>query len=138
VRPNADSQNLADVEYTFANDNQNINWPHRKGEETVTDTFTFTQCFTPQASQREVYLTCVEEIVDNFIKGYNCSFLAYGQTASGKTYTVLGPSGEGEELNGMVPQAVGDIFSKIKSLKTFDKTKKVDLDLSVFEIHNEK
>ena len=29
-------------------------------------------------------------MVDNAIRGYNCSIFAYGQTGSGKSYSIMG------------------------------------------------
>jgi len=29
-----------------------------------------------------------KNLLDEFLKGYNCSLLAYGMTGSGKTYTL--------------------------------------------------
>lgn len=49
--------------------------------------------------------------------GYNCTFyiisacvLAYGQTASGKTYTMKGTN----ENPGIIPLVFRDIFAKLK------------------------
>lgn len=38
---------------------------------------------------------------------------AYGQTSSGKTHTCLGPNIEDEELKGVIPRLIDDIFQKI-------------------------
>lgn len=39
----------------------------------------------------------------------------YGQTASGKTYTSMGPSLKDEDKKGLIPRIVEKIFSKIDS-----------------------
>ena len=41
--------------------------------------------------------------------------MAYGQTSSGKTHTMLGPSIDDEEHKGIIPRMVGGIFEKIES-----------------------
>lgn len=45
------------------------------------------------------------------------TIFAYGQTASGKTYTVMGSEG----YLGVIPRAIHDIFQKIKKVNTFAK-----------------
>ena len=45
--------------------------------------------------------------------GYNGTVFAYGQTSSGKTHTMLGPSIEDEEQRGMIPRMVSQVFSQI-------------------------
>ena len=39
------------------------------------------------ASQAELYEKCAAGLVEKFLGGANACLLAYGQTASGKTYT---------------------------------------------------
>ena len=40
-----------------------------------------------------VYDELLEKHMKNFMNGYNVNFLAYGQTGTGKTHTLLGPPG---------------------------------------------
>ena len=42
------------------------------------------------ADQQYVFKTLGVEILNNAWEGYNCCLFAYGQTASGKTYSILG------------------------------------------------
>lgn len=37
-----------------------------------------------------MYKTVVEPIIPEVLAGYNCTVLAYGQSGSGKTYTMVG------------------------------------------------
>ena len=53
----------------------------------------FDAVFAPTASQRRVYEEAALPIVDGVLRGYNGTVLAYGQTGTGKTYTMSGPSG---------------------------------------------
>lgn len=46
------------------------------------------------------------------ITGYNVTILAYGQTGSGKTYT-MGTNYSGEEITGVIPRALHDVFTTI-------------------------
>ena len=57
------------------------------------NTFTFDYVYDQTATQRLVYETTARPIVDSSLSGYNATIFAYGQTGTGKTYTM-----EGEEL----------------------------------------
>ncbi|KAG0043772.1 hypothetical protein BGZ83_011056 [Gryganskiella cystojenkinii] len=50
--------------------------------------FTFDHIFGTGSSQEEVYQGSVKRMVDKFLEGYNVTIMAYGQTSSGKTYTM--------------------------------------------------
>ena len=59
--------------------------------------------------------------VDNALSGYNNSIFAYGQTGTGKTYTMLGPNGGHGDLNdtkasqslGLIPRILHYLFESI-------------------------
>ncbi|CAG8464465.1 3839_t:CDS:2 [Racocetra fulgida] len=59
--------------------------------------WTFDKVFGPEASQKDIYDQVVKEMVDKFLEGFNVTILAYGQTSSGKTYT-MGTSNEYSQL----------------------------------------
>jgi kinesin family member 11 len=55
----------------------------------------------------------------NFFQGYNCTVFAYGQTGTGKTYTMEGVVGDGCAENllqsaGVVPRAVSQVFKYLQ------------------------
>lgn len=66
-------------------------------------TYTFDWTFSPTATQveitltglalidvqEEVYTECVVPLLDDFLDGYNATVLAYGQTGTGKTFTMV-------------------------------------------------
>lgn len=51
-------------------------------------TYYFDNVFGPESSQMELYVDTVRPIVEKVLEGYNGTVLAYGQTGTGKTYTV--------------------------------------------------
>ena len=55
-----------------------------------THQFTFDHVYDQNASQREVYEKSAKEAVLSTLLGYNAAMLAYGQTGTGKTYTMEG------------------------------------------------
>ena len=48
------------------------------------------QVFGPNSQQKELYDQAVSPIVYEVLEGYNCTIFAYGQTGTGKTYTMEG------------------------------------------------
>ena len=68
--------------------------------------FRFSRTFHENSTQCEVFETVARKIVDRFVEGYNGTVFAYGQTSTGKTYTVEGSVG-GEGERGLVPRFVG-------------------------------
>lgn len=57
-------------------------------------------------------------IVNSVMKGFNGTVFAYGQTSSGKTYTMTGPDVDDEVLCGMIPRMVRAIFEFIAGCET--------------------
>ena len=51
-------------------------------------TYTFDKSFGPKTEQQQLYLQAISPIVDEVLDGFNCTIFAYGQTGTGKTYTV--------------------------------------------------
>lgn len=43
---------------------------------------------------KDIYHTCIKEMIDEVLTGKNCTIFAYGQTGSGKTHTMLGTLNE--------------------------------------------
>lgn len=50
----------------------------------------FKQVFGPSAQQQDLYDQAVVPIVNEVLEGFNCTIFAYGQTGTGKTYTMEG------------------------------------------------
>ncbi|CAJ0756468.1 17340_t:CDS:10 [Entrophospora sp. SA101] len=50
--------------------------------------FTFDHVFNDNSSQKDVYDHSVRSKVDSFLEGYNVTILTFGQSSSGKTYTM--------------------------------------------------
>jgi kinesin family member 11 len=50
------------------------------------------QVFGPSAKQKDLYDQAVVPIVNEVLEGFNCTIFAYGQTGTGKTYTMEGES----------------------------------------------
>jgi kinesin family protein 11 len=48
------------------------------------------QVFGPKAQQRSIYDQAIAPIVEEVLEGFNCTVFAYGQTGTGKTFTMEG------------------------------------------------
>lgn len=82
--------------------------------------FNYDRTFGEEVQTVEVYNDIAKPIVTSVVNGLNGTIFAYGQTSSGKTYTMQG-SGSIEDGShsdgGIVHMAVRDIFSHIESQK---------------------
>jgi len=77
----------------------------------------------------EVYRLFASRVVWAAMEGYHGTVFAYGQTNSGKTYTMLGD----EVARGIIPRAVDDVFRYIKQASD----REFLLRVSYMEIYNE-
>lgn len=97
--------------------------------------WTYDRTFDPNTSQKDVYDECVLPVIDSVLEGFNGTIMAYGQTSSGKTHTMLGPDIDDEVNKGIIPRMVGGIFNRIETApEEIEFTVKV----SMIEIYNEK
>ncbi|QRW16483.1 kinesin motor domain protein [Rhizoctonia solani] len=84
--------------------------------------FTFDQAHSPGTTQHQLFSTTAAPLVERFVQGFNCTVLAYGQTSSGKTYTMSGIDLDGDPNDpdngmGIIPRAVATIFNRARELK---------------------
>mmetsp|Transcript_987 Transcript_987/g.2351 ORF Transcript_987/g.2351 Transcript_987/m.2351 type:complete len:813 (+) Transcript_987:364-2802(+) len=75
--------------------------------------FTFDHIFNPDSKQADVFKAIGRPLVENVFEGYNGTIFAYGQTSSGKTHTMQGPSITDPEMAGIIPRTVEAIFDTI-------------------------
>ncbi|EGG24817.1 kinesin-1 [Cavenderia fasciculata] len=75
--------------------------------------FTFDRVFPPETTQEDIFQQ-LQSTIDDILNGYNGTILCYGQTSSGKTFTMFGPDDrEDVENQGIVPRASVHIFNRI-------------------------
>ncbi|XP_053517563.1 kinesin-like protein KIF21A isoform X10 [Artibeus jamaicensis] len=81
--------------------------------------FTFDYVFDIDSQQEQIYMQCIEKLIEGCFEGYNATVFAYGQTGAGKTYTM----GTGfdvniiEEEQGIISRAVKHLFKSIEEKK---------------------
>jgi len=77
--------------------------------------YVFDHVYDPMSSQKKVYETTARGVVDSALQGYNATIFAYGQTGTGKTFTMEGFSDQsGVEARGIIPRAIEQIFGHIQ------------------------
>ncbi|KAJ3129246.1 hypothetical protein HK100_008743 [Physocladia obscura] len=62
------------------------------------------------SDNKELYELSAQNVVWAAMEGINGTVFAYGQTASGKTYSMMGI----DDQPGIIPQAIDDVFSYIR------------------------
>ncbi len=81
--------------------------------------FTFDKTFGERSTTEEVYSDVAQEITQSVVSGINGTIFAYGQTSSGKTFTMQGAGtiedGAHNQGGGIVHMAARDIFSHVRN-----------------------
>ncbi|XP_012838663.1 PREDICTED: 125 kDa kinesin-related protein [Erythranthe guttata] len=99
-------------------------------------TFLFDKVFGPSSQQKDLYHQAVSPIVFEVLEGYNCTIFAYGQTGTGKTYTMEGgarkKNGEFPSDAGVIPRAVRQIFDILEAQNA-----EYSMKVTFLELYNE-
>nr|XP_040230422.1 kinesin-like protein KIF3A [Anopheles coluzzii] len=93
----------------------------------------FDNVFGEDSTQIDLYVDTARPIVDKVLEGYNGTILAYGQTGTGKTYTMSG-SADSPQTKGIIPNTFAHIFGHIARGK---ENQKFLVRVSYMEIYNE-
>ena len=80
-------------------------------------TFTYDFAYGPESFQEQVYCDTAYPIVESVLEGYNGTIFAYGQTGTGKTFTMEGVE-EPPEYRGILPRAFEQIFYGVEQHPT--------------------
>ncbi|KAI9780147.1 MAG: kinesin motor protein cin8 [Geoglossum umbratile] len=99
-------------------------------------TYTFDKVFSPAADQSIVYDEVVAPILEEMLAGYNCTIFAYGQTGTGKTYTMSGDMSDTlgllSDSAGIIPRVLHHLFNKLENDASESSVK-----CSFIELYNE-
>ncbi|KAK2994299.1 hypothetical protein RJ640_024022 [Escallonia rubra] len=77
------------------------------------DTYEFDEVLTEFASQKRVYEVVAKPVVESVLNGYNGTVMAYGQTGTGKTFTLGRLGDEDTSARGIMVRAMEDILANI-------------------------
>ena len=77
------------------------------------DRWTFDAVINNTFSQGDVFNMWITPMIESVMDGFNATIFAYGQSGSGKTYTMSGVS-DNAVLEGVIPRSFSFIFNYIK------------------------
>ena len=98
--------------------------------------FTFDSIFDMDSLQEDVYNITAKQAVQSVLEGYNSTIFCYGQTGTGKTYTMEGFTYESKNPNrGIIQRTIQDIFNYIEM--TSNENTKFIIRASFLQIYNE-
>ena len=86
------------------------------------------------STQKEIFETAAQPIIESVLEGFNGTIFAYGQTSSGKTYTMQGDLYNPDE-EGITPRMIRHVFNYFA---TSNSDLEFTVKVSLFEIHMEK
>ncbi|XP_050332012.1 kinesin-like protein Nod [Bactrocera neohumeralis] len=100
--------------------------------------FTFDKVLGPNASQEQLFRD-VSFLVEKVKQGYNCTALAYGQTGTGKSYSMgLNYNACDGEFVGIIPRCLKEILNTSLNNTSKSHLGSIELNASFIEIYNEK
>lgn len=106
------------------------------GNKQIDRTFAFDKVFGPTSQQKDLFDHAVAPIVNEVLEGYNCTIFAYGQTGTGKTYTMEGgrrtKNGDFPEDAGVIPRSVRQIFEILEA-----QSAEYSMKVTFLELYNE-
>lgn len=104
----------------------------KKPTDAVPKQFTFDSVYDWNSEQENIFAETAYPICNNVIQGYNGTIFAYGQTGTGKTFTISGVPKD-PKLKGIMPRAFDNVFMLISG----DTEKQFLVRVSYLEIYNE-
>ncbi|CAI5505364.1 unnamed protein product [Closterium sp. Naga37s-1] len=101
----------------------------RSAKDGQSKVFEFDRVFSPTTSQAQVFKEAAD-VITSVLDGYNVCIFAYGQTGTGKTYTMEGPA----ENRGVSFRTLQELFRLAKERRDSMEYKIV---VSVLEVYND-
>ena len=97
-----------------------------------TKSFNYDHIYPEDSNQEEIFEETSKNVVQSVLNGYNGTIFAYGQTGTGKTYTMVGEF-RNEKNKGIIPRAFDYIFESVKQ----DNEHKYNIMISFIQIYLE-
>ncbi|KAM3315293.1 hypothetical protein ACQJBY_033806 [Aegilops geniculata] len=79
----------------------------------ASESYQFDEIFGENSSQKRIYEVVAKPVVESVLEGYNGTVMAYGQTGTGKTYTVGQLGKEDPSERGIMVRALEHILSSM-------------------------
>lgn len=102
--------------------------------------YIFDRIFPMDSTQHDVYSLAAYDIVNQMLVGYSACMFTYGQTSSGKSYSMFGADIFDPEMKGIIPRAAEHIFNFIAEARAKAEGGNIDFTVkaSFLEIYNER
>ncbi|XP_049963894.1 uncharacterized protein LOC126484423 [Schistocerca serialis cubense] len=130
VRPLIDREKKAGENVCWKVTGNNIAQIDPSSGTVLREGYTFDHVFGMDVSNAEIFDKVVKPLVHPTVDGFNTTIFAYGQTSSGKTYTMLGDKKE----PGIIPLTVSAMFDAMQR----SSGREFLVRASYMEIYNEK
>ena len=95
--------------------------------------FEYDYIFDTKSTQQDVYEE-VTLLIQSMVQGNNICIIAYGQTCTGKTYSIQGPDSKNP---GIAPRAAKELFLILNNFSKSNLFESIRLSLTIIEIYNE-
>ena len=100
--------------------------------------YTYDRVFGTDSKQGDVFKAVAGPLIKEVLDGYNCTVFAYGQTGTGKTYTMEGNTAskipiEKDPEAGIIPRALNALFDSLTTAEITEWSVRV----SFLELYNE-
>ena len=137
----SDQNEIINESYALTNNlsNKSISYTRKDVKKLLIDSiyapqkFNFDKVYSINCDSQLIYKEMCKDVVTSALEGYNGSIFMYGQTTSGKTFTMLGSPNN----PGILPCVLRDIFLKIKKKKNENENIEFKVYCSYIEIYNE-
>ncbi|CAJ1972786.1 unnamed protein product [Sphenostylis stenocarpa] len=129
LRPPVSENSSSTVGSFWKVENNRISLHKIHGTPLSASSHAFDHIFDERSTNASVYGLLAKDIIHAALDGFNGTAFAYGQTSSGKTFTMNGS----ETDAGVIPRAVRDIFTTIETMSD----REFLIRVSYMEIYNE-
>ncbi|KAJ1970691.1 Kinesin- motor protein [Dimargaris xerosporica] len=129
-------ENLPVVISTNGDQGREVHVKAHPNDKLMGKTYTFDRVYGPDSQQANIYRDVALPILEEVLLGYNCTIFAYGQTGTGKTYTMEGdlscPQGRCTAEAGIIPRTLFQLFEMLDTSRT-----EYSVRVSYMELYNE-
>lgn len=131
IKPNNSNNCDETIPFKYSRNNKVLSLPY-------SSPLSFDHVFPPQSTQYDIFESIIP-VLHLPLYGYNSTIFAYGQTNSGKTYTMLGPDGKLSlvaDLMGIIPRTSRYLFAAINKFTSSSSTTQYQVRVSYLEVYN--
>ncbi|CAF0917669.1 unnamed protein product [Adineta steineri] len=133
IKPNNSNDENDTISFKYSKNNRTLTLPN-------SPSMSFDNIFPPESTQNDLFES-ISSLLHFPLYGYNSTIFAYGQTNSGKTYTMLGPNGKlslSLDLMGIIPRTSRYLFAAIHKLTSSSSSSSIQYQVRVsyFEVYN--